>query len=395
MSGPSAQVISPISLSDASERQGLSPEAPRTKHEQEDDGAIASDHDGRRKKPKRAAADKSGAGGPGKKFACPYFKRNRAKYSKWTSCPGPGWDEVHRVKTHLYRRHALPIQCPRCWGVFKSDELLRTHLQQNPPCQMADNRTPVEGFTKDQEKRLRSRKKAQADTKDEDKWREIYTILFPDDDESSIPSPYYDPSDFSPSPPTGTSTADNSLEDYTTFIRREMPTLVRRELETVMQAAEFSDVDARLRSRIADIVLTLQPRLVDLYKQSQLPLSEWGPSNDSSRTEGNDTTPATGTDSSLTPENPLSTPATAISDGSAPLDPSLGRYDGIDFTFDPNAELGEGFSWDEEFDNLLNPSLFMPQSGGLGLDLGAYQYVPQQGAVSGISGVPRTWGEQP
>jgi hypothetical protein len=98
MAGPSTQVISPISLSDASERQGLSPEAPRTKHEQEDDGAIASDHDGRRKKPKRTAADKVGAGGPGKKFACPYFKRNRAKYSKWTSCPGPGWDEVHRVK---------------------------------------------------------------------------------------------------------------------------------------------------------------------------------------------------------------------------------------------------------------------------------------------------------
>ncbi|KAK0627957.1 hypothetical protein B0T14DRAFT_146593 [Immersiella caudata] len=455
MAGPSAQVISPISLPDA-----VSPEATQTKHEQDDDGAIASDHDGRRKKPKRA--DKVGPG-PSKKFACPYFKRNRAKYSKWTSCPGPGWDEVHRVKTHLYRRHALPIQCPRCWGVFKSDELLRSHLQQNPPCLMAENRAPVEGFTKDQEKRLRSRKKAQADTTDEDKWREIYIILFPDDDESSIPSPCktpptlstpgigvvvfgvfpsaaalqlgikagrrkgpattlrlspstlpflasymcprltdvpdYDPTDFSPSPPTSTG-ADNSLEDYTSFVRREMPTLVRRELETIMQ--EFSDVDPRFRSRIADIVLTLQPRLIDLYKQSQLPLSEWGPSNDSSR--GNDTTPATGTDSSPTPANPSSTPATgadssftpatAASDGH--LDPALGGYDGSGFTFDPNAGLGawdgpvidEGFSWDEEFDNLLNPSLFMPQGGGQGLDASAYQYVPQPGP----SGVPRTWG---
>jgi len=32
------------------------------------------------------------------KFACPYYKRNPGKYGKWTSCPGPGWDEVHRVK---------------------------------------------------------------------------------------------------------------------------------------------------------------------------------------------------------------------------------------------------------------------------------------------------------
>ena len=73
--------------------------------------------------------------------------------------------------------------------MFKTDELLRAHLQQNPPCTSAENKTLVEGFTKDQEKRLRSRKKAQADTTDEDKWREIYTILFPDDDEQSIPSP--------------------------------------------------------------------------------------------------------------------------------------------------------------------------------------------------------------
>ncbi len=45
-----------------------------------------------------------------------------------------------------------------------------------------------EGFTKDQEKRLRSRKKTNADMTDEDKWREIYMILFPDD-EHAIPSP--------------------------------------------------------------------------------------------------------------------------------------------------------------------------------------------------------------
>ncbi len=61
------------------------------------------DQDGRRKKVKRAAlgmaSGQGSRGSPGgKKFACPYFKRNSRKYSKWTSCPGPGWDEVHRVK---------------------------------------------------------------------------------------------------------------------------------------------------------------------------------------------------------------------------------------------------------------------------------------------------------
>jgi hypothetical protein len=62
------------------------------KHDVDD----ASDHDGRRKRQRRAPVEKPA--GQTKKFACPYFKRNRKKYSKWTSCPGPGWDEVHRVK---------------------------------------------------------------------------------------------------------------------------------------------------------------------------------------------------------------------------------------------------------------------------------------------------------
>jgi hypothetical protein len=34
----------------------------------------------------------------GLKFACPYYKRNPAKYQSWIACPGPGWGTVHRVK---------------------------------------------------------------------------------------------------------------------------------------------------------------------------------------------------------------------------------------------------------------------------------------------------------
>lgn len=413
---PSAQIFSPVSISDTSS----SPDPRhRTKHEQEDDGGVASDHDGRRKKPKRAA--NATVPGQSKKFACPYFKRNRTKYSKWTSCPGPGWDEVHRVKTHLYRRHTLPIQCPRCWGVFKSDELLRSHLQQNPPCHMSENRTLVEGFTKDQEKRLRSRKKAQADTTDEDKWREIYMILFPDDEEASIPSPYYEATDYDdPSPPSN-KTPGSELEDYTTFVKREMPTLVRRELEVLLQN-DFHDIDQRLRSRISDMVLQLQPRLLDLYKQSQMPLSEYGQPTDSrSSGLGPDTlTPALSLSDSTRAGSGAESATPATSEGYAPgittpsNDPGLGigigAYDttgtglgfdhGSSLGFDPSWDVGdpsvaldESFSWDEEFENLLNPSLFMPphnmelnafssaggNSGGSGA---AYSYVTAPALVS-------------
>jgi len=32
------------------------------------------------------------------KFACPFFKRQPEKYKSYRSCPGPGWDTVHRLK---------------------------------------------------------------------------------------------------------------------------------------------------------------------------------------------------------------------------------------------------------------------------------------------------------
>ena len=61
---------------------------------EDDDG----DGDNRRhKRQHMAPLDKDESREHGK-FACPYYKRNRRKYSKWTTCPGPGWDEVYRVK---------------------------------------------------------------------------------------------------------------------------------------------------------------------------------------------------------------------------------------------------------------------------------------------------------
>ncbi|KAK4235744.1 hypothetical protein C8A03DRAFT_17557 [Achaetomium macrosporum] len=337
-------------------------------------GVEDGDGDGRRKKAKRGS---SAAGVAGRilsaKFACPYFKRNPKKYRKWTSCPGPGWDEVHRVKTHLYRRHQLPIQCPRCWTVFSTDDQRQSHLQQDPPCAVQPNRTLHEGFTKDQEKRLRSRKKTHADMTDGAKWREIYMILFPDDDPSAIPSPYYDESDGEGE--SGGSNGSGELEDYATFIRREMPTLVRRELEVLFRE-EFRDVEERLRPRIAEIVLNLQPRLLSLYKQSQMPLSEYGPQ------QQGDT--ASGTEKTFTPSlsqgsgtgsGPASTPSTLPGTDCflAAAETQLDWY-GRNLDADWDSCVGSqvlaqapaetdaclGLNWEHEFDKLLNHVLFVP-----------------------------------
>lgn len=40
----------------------------------------------------------TGLGGGSRRFACPYFKRDPRKYCRETTCVGPGWVEIHRVK---------------------------------------------------------------------------------------------------------------------------------------------------------------------------------------------------------------------------------------------------------------------------------------------------------
>jgi hypothetical protein len=47
---------------------------------------------------KRHRGASPGAEELGKYFACPYFKRDRRKYQRFRSCPGPGWSTVHRMK---------------------------------------------------------------------------------------------------------------------------------------------------------------------------------------------------------------------------------------------------------------------------------------------------------
>lgn len=91
-------------------------------------------------------------------------------------------------REHLYRSHKLEIRCPRCCEVFESDKALIQHQRASSECPVRSE--PLgEGFNESQEKRLRSRKRDQEAVNEEDKWRKVYRILFPDDDHTQIPTP--------------------------------------------------------------------------------------------------------------------------------------------------------------------------------------------------------------
>ena len=93
---------------------------------------------------------------------------------------------MHRE--HLYRSHALPIFCPRCYEHFKDEAMLHDHQRATNPCTRRPEMT-IEGFNKLQEKKLRSRKKPHSALSEEDKWKDMYRILFPGDNETCMPSP--------------------------------------------------------------------------------------------------------------------------------------------------------------------------------------------------------------
>jgi hypothetical protein len=89
-------------------------------------------------------------------------------------------------REHLYRRHALPLRCARCRSEFPTEAELTAHARSQDVC-LVQNAEPQEGFDKDQEKILKSRKKSVLTEKQ--KWKDMFRVLFPDVPEGGIPSP--------------------------------------------------------------------------------------------------------------------------------------------------------------------------------------------------------------
>lgn len=179
-----------------------------------------------------------------RRLACPFFKRKPTNTRP--SCVYPGFSSIARLKEHLYRQHMLPpYKCPRCSTYFMTDLELYDHSRAPDPCQINGANT-LEGITPDQEKALKSKKRTNKSgtlNNEEEKWRDIYTILFPLE---NIPSPYCD-----------TISAPPQYED---FLRREVPSLLRQRLRTTpVQSLRILDEETQMH--IVDLVRDCQELL--------------------------------------------------------------------------------------------------------------------------------------
>ncbi|CVK91322.1 uncharacterized protein FMAN_09465 [Fusarium mangiferae] len=190
------------------------------------------------------------------KYACPYFKYNPAKYKDWRTCPGPGWNDVHRVKEHLYRRHKQPqYRCARCWQPFTDQQGLTHHQRADEPCPLREMGY-VEGFDATQERNLRSRKRANQKLSETEKWKRVFKILFPHVLVDDIPSPFYDYSQVSQKEDAYRHPESGSLAQYEQYMLREVPQRLRQVLGRELDR-DLTVVEENLRRRAGDCVRTL------------------------------------------------------------------------------------------------------------------------------------------
>jgi len=92
-------------------------------------------------------------------------------------------------REHIYRQHQL-ILCTRCGETFKRQDDLTAHSRLSQGCELKnyDIPDPSEGFDKAKEALLKKKRKLPNLT-EEQKWKDMFMILFPEDAESTIPSP--------------------------------------------------------------------------------------------------------------------------------------------------------------------------------------------------------------
>ncbi|KAI0385588.1 hypothetical protein F5Y04DRAFT_246221 [Hypomontagnella monticulosa] len=127
-----------------------------------------------------------------KRLACPYYKRYPNKFKRQRTCFGPGFIGIHRLKEHLCRRHGSPPHsCNRCLRGFDTPEALSEHQRALSVCSVASDQQVEGKMTAVQQRELQSMRRTRGRTI-EDKWREIYRILFPESNPRSIPSPYFE-----------------------------------------------------------------------------------------------------------------------------------------------------------------------------------------------------------
>jgi hypothetical protein len=82
----------------------------------------------------------------------------------------------------------MPFYCQRCYVEFENDEDLNAHSRSRAPCTLEKQRH-IEGINKAQYDALKDKGRMHKAQSEEDKWKIVYLILFPDTAMDEMPFP--------------------------------------------------------------------------------------------------------------------------------------------------------------------------------------------------------------
>ncbi|KAJ0375206.1 hypothetical protein COL26b_006578 [Colletotrichum chrysophilum] len=155
-------------------------------------------------------------------------------------------------REHLYRVHQQKPNCPRCRSTFPTQDEVNIHIKSKSPCELSPD-IIIRGFDVAQREKLRCKKRSWGKSGQE-KWEDIFRILFPDCKE--IPDPYYNHNfdGVAPDPTTAGKKRPLDIESvFTDGLAQELEEEVCRQLEGVIG----SQLDARKRKKVMQVVETL------------------------------------------------------------------------------------------------------------------------------------------
>lgn len=95
---------------------------------------------------------------------------------------------VSRHREHLYRRHQLPkFQCIRCHERFINESGFQSHHRQPVACKAEPK--AADWISQEQVNMLRNQRNRSASQ--EEKWRDMYKILFPEEEIAPNPCEHF------------------------------------------------------------------------------------------------------------------------------------------------------------------------------------------------------------
>ncbi|KAK1485590.1 hypothetical protein CCUS01_03730 [Colletotrichum cuscutae] len=139
--------------------------------------------------------------------------------------------------------------CPRCRSLFKTEAEVGTHLKAQTLCNVVQGEDSVEGFDAAQEKLLKSKKRRKGVETEEDKWREIFKILFPS--HRDIPDPFYKTSLDDQIATCQASVREQ--DDVESIFTRDIPSPVEEEMSSELEEAVGGSLSKKKRRKLLNV----------------------------------------------------------------------------------------------------------------------------------------------